>query len=520
MPTKPNTPYPRQAVRSQLIVTTRPEVLDVSALVATARDVGGVLVPLFGVEPQRLRENAARLRVGGIAVPDLSVFHEVIAPVDRFDSILRSLRRQKTIVTGAYIKRPADAPLVEVIDCADATCALGPPPAAPPSDNFIGAQLYLGRGPKGIDARYAWTQPGGTGKDVDVIDVEREWLFTHEDLLGTGGCWGGLPIGCVRERNHGTAVLGILRGDDNASGVMGIAPGSRVRGVSTRGQGVPEQQIPPAAATSAAIYRAADVLTNFTTQLYTGHIILLELRRPGPTGSDLPVEWWWDDWNAIRYATGLGLVVVEAAANGGTDLDSNAFDTPDPGFPTGAAGWHNPLRRGVSDCGAILVGAGSPPYGPWPRDRSRLPFSNYGSCVDVQGWGQEVFTTGFGCSQGGPEERWYTASFGGTSAASAMVAGALACVQGHLRATGAALLDWQAARTLLRTTGWKQTSNLPNYPSSQRIGRRPDLRQMLDAAESLATRRSRARRQAKSRRPREKPASSRPRSRRRGARRG
>jgi hypothetical protein len=157
------------------------------------------------------------------------------------------------------------------------------------------------------------------------------------------------------------------------------------------------------------------------------------------------------------------------------------------GFP---ASWGNPFRRGVRDSGAILVGAGAPPPGThgqnWGPDRSRLDFSNYGSAVDVQGWGREVTTTGYGDLQGGvSEDTWYTDRFSGTSSASPIVVGALGCVQGAMRAGGGPPLTPAAARNLLRTTGSPQT-DAPGRPATQRIGNRPDLRQMLTPMVKLA----------------------------------
>jgi hypothetical protein len=85
------------------------------------------------------------------------------------------------------------------------------------------------------------------------------------------------------------------------------------------------------------------------------------------------------------------------------------------------------------------VGAGAPPPGTHGRDhgpdRSRLDFSNHGSAVDAQGWGREVTTCGYGDLQGGgDEDRWYSDTFSGTSSASPVVVGTLACVQGILKA--------------------------------------------------------------------------------------
>ena len=219
------------------------------------------------------------------------------------------------------------------------------------------------------------------------------------------------------------------------------------------------------------------------TKLGTGHIILLELQRVGPGGYNIPVEWWPDDLAAIMYATSLGLLVVEAAGNGhpstlqGVSLDAAMFDTADVGFPSG---WRNPLDRRHVDSGAIIVGAGVPPVGTSRVDRSRMAYSNWGRCVDVQGWGDEVVTTGYGCKQGGvDEDRWYIQDFGGTSAASAMVAGTLACVQGYRRRTRGLLLDSRRARALLRATGSRQKADGSQFPLSQHIGPRPNLRKML-----------------------------------------
>ncbi|MCY7700192.1 S8 family serine peptidase, partial [Bacillus safensis] len=83
----------------------------------------------------------------------------------------------------------------------------------------------------------------------------------------------------------------------------------------------------------------------------------------------------------------------------------------------------------------------------------------------------------------------YTKSFGGTSGATPMVAGALACVQGILRRAGKTLLTPSTARELLRRTGSPQIEN-PNdigidvngTPYLKRIGNRPNLRELITEA--------------------------------------
>ena len=61
-----------------------------------------------------------------------------------------------------------------------------------------------------------------------------------------------------------------------------------------------------------------------------------------------------------------------------------------------------------------------------------------------------------------------------------MIAGVLACVQGHYRATGRAPLDSKGARTLLQGGGSPQMDDGPLYPAAtQKIGPRPNLRQLV-----------------------------------------
>lgn len=462
-PTRPNQ-RPERRTESTLILVVRPgsTVADIDAV---ARAVDVQIDPVHRPLPlPKGKQARASKYPREVPAPDLSLFYRVRAPQERLQELAERLR-QFDIVQGAYVKGPAEMPAAG-IDCPTLTVA---PPAVTP--NFEPKQGYLNKAPKGIDAKFAWTKSGGTGTGVRIIDVERAWGFAHEDLLmNPGGVVGGYPPADLHMEKHGTAVIGILIADRNSFGVSGISPDANLRAVSTFDTTGDEN--------------TAWAIAQTTAFLAPGDIMLLEMHRLGPpdfeTGTRyVPVEWWPDDFAAIQWATSQGVIVVEAAGNGSSNLDDPVYNTPDPGFP---AYWKNPFDRAIADSGAIVVGAGAPPVGGWGRDRSRLGFSDFGEMVDAQGWGRAVVTLGYGCFQGGPDmRRWYTAEFGGTSGALPMVAGAIACVQGRLSTLGKPLLTPATARTLLRSTGSPQQNGIGGMPKTERIGNRPDLKAMFKA---------------------------------------
>jgi hypothetical protein len=453
---------PEREPGNTLIVVVRPgaTAADVRDL---ARAVDVEIIPLHRPAPKRAKSRSSRPRRTKRTTPDLSLFYRVRAPQERLADLAERLRHSD-IVAGAYLKGRAELPAASA-DCTPRTQEPGPV-----TPNFQPNQAYLRKAPGGIDAKFAWTKNGGTGIGVQIIDVERAWRFTHEDLLSNpGGVVAGYPPSVQRMENHGTAVVGILRGERNSRGVSGICPDADLRAISTFDADGEED-------TASAILQAIPFLA-------PGDIMLLEMHRLGPPAYEagdryIPVEWWLDDFAAIQTATNEGVIVIEAAGNGSSDLDDSLYDTPKPGFP---AEWTNPFDRSVADSGAILVGAGAPPLGSWGKDRSRLNFSNHGSMVDAQGWGREVVTLGYGCLQGGSDKnRWYMGEFGGTSGASPMVVGAIASIQGRLAALGKPLLTPATARALVRSTGSPQQDEI-GFPATQRIGNRPDLKEMFDS---------------------------------------
>jgi hypothetical protein len=441
--------------------------LDTAPLQSILDSEGISLEPLFGTSERRLQQEARALAPSaGVEVPDLSVFYAVPAEEERLESLAERLRQQETI-EAAYVKPGSTVPLA--YDAAqEARNDMLPDAAEPPATtpDFGPRQGYLYAAPGGIEAPYAWGLPGGRGAGVKIIDCEWGWRFGHEDLTQNQM---GVVFGInSSDDNHGTAVLGEISGDRNAFGIQGICPDAVVGASSFQNQ------------------LSARTIREAAKRLGAGDIILLEIHRPGPNATGqgqfgfIAIEWWPDDFAAIRYAVSRGIVVVEAAGNGFQNLDAAIYNQRPADFP---ATWTNPFNPANPSSEAVVVGAGAPPPGTHGHDhgpdRSRLDYSNYGARVDAQGWGREVTTTGYGDLQGGADrDLWYTDRFNGTSSASPIVVGALGCVQGFRRASGQQLLTSATAGSLLRSTGSPQ-QDAPNRPRTQRIGNRPNLRQLI-----------------------------------------
>ncbi|MCU5237571.1 S8 family serine peptidase [Bacillus cereus] len=310
-------------------------------------------------------------------------------------------------------------------------------------------QGYLEAAPKGINASHAWSIKGGDGKGTTFVDMEYGWLLNHEDLVNKNiKLMSGQNIS--QHRAHGTSVLGIVSSEDNQIGNIGIAPKANVKVISQiRDNG---------------IYNTADAILSAVHNLQSGDVLLLEAQASYDGYGDkyLPVEVHPDIFDAIRVGADKGIIIIEAGANGSNDLDNfkdrngkKILNRNSPDF---------------KDSGAIMVGAGSSTV-----PHKRLWFSNYGSRLDVYGWGENVDTTSANPNQN--TTNLYTSTFSGTSSASPIIAGAATSIQGIAKEHRGSPYTPAELRNILSNPN---TGTQSQDPWNDRIGVLPDLKSILN----------------------------------------
>lgn len=329
-----------------------------------------------------------------------------------------------------------------------------PAPCVTPDDPRIAWQGYLKKAPDGIDAEYAWQLPNGCGKGIKFIDVEGGWMLDHEDLTAANiALIHGVNTKGVKTIDHGTAVLGIVVGVDNSVGGLGIAPhaAARVSSIYTSGTGVSK----------------SDAILKAISEATFGDVILLELQ----TAAYCPIETELGIFDTIRLGTALGIVIVEAAGNANSDLD--AFKD--------LAGKQT-LNRSDSDfkeSGAIMVAAAKP--SPVPHEPVKAPpgdGTNTGSRIDCYAWGGSIDTS---WCDGQGTKSLYTQTFGGTSGASAIIAGAALVIQGAAEATLKYRFSGWQLRAIMSDPA-NGTSPASPMIGSYGLGIMPDLKKILSSS--------------------------------------
>jgi len=387
---------------------------------------------------------------------DLRSFHEAWVPAEgdllqRFLSVVRGRGATEIEVQHPTIHRRSESP---------AGCGPPAPPCAPDSKyakplpqpalgDLTDFQGYL-KPTDGVNAQAAWRWQGGRGEGIVVADLESGWFF-HHGLWNRIGFVGGLGNDQPDDMAHGTAVLGVIgarRHGRRKVGLEGVANEARLIAIPA-GEGSEKG--------------AANAILNAISsrRVPPGSVLLIETQHnielvceDGRRISSpfLPLEATGDGFTMIRRAVDLGYHVVQAAANGSTDV--------------------GPFLNG-RDSGAILVGGG------FHLDGRRVYKSNFGERVNVSSWGSAVASCGaphstFGDLWTGRLES-YTASFNSTSSAAAIVAGVVACVLGILMAHGVHLAPRELRDYLVRTGNPRMSC------PGQHIGPQPDLGKLIAA---------------------------------------
>lgn len=328
-----------------------------------------------------------------------------------------------------------------------------PPP--PPNDipptttDFIASQTYLDQDP-GVNALYGWAN-GANGTGVTVRDVEYGLDIDHEEFVGRNASIAlGMSISSDATfsfTTHGTATAGIVFSDDGGYGTKGIAHNASqfiLYPEWQQGQG----------------WDRIQAVTNAVNEAVSGDIIIYEMQINGANGEFVMAEYDQLVWDLTKEATDKGVVVVAAAGNGAGNLDSSAYNS-----------YH---ARG--DSGAIIVGATNNTI-----NHTTESFSTYGARVDVNAWGRNVFTTGYGDIQfANDSHQYYTTSFGGTSSATAIMGGCIALLQSYHLSMLGDFMNHTEMRNLLTTTGIAQSSS--SFP----VGVFPDIKAAMEEIDRLA----------------------------------
>ena len=271
------------------------------------------------------------------------------------------------------------------------------------------------------------------GEGVMLCVLERSYYQDHAlfqkapNAKGKLGSLYPLPKG-VLNLMHGTNTLGVLCPDNPK--LRGICPDADVLVASTfsgpwSGTGSDCYRTP----VHYAIDYVGGRLQGGKPKVPAGSLVLIEAAAKTKGGVQVPVDYAVDVRRCLRtFASVFGITVVLPAGNGGQDLGT--ILAPDLVDGTSLRIWLGggpKIKRNHSL--AVMVGAGDPEdHSRWVDDVSPGVGSNFGTRVDCQGWGRGVLTVG--------EIPDLTIEYGGTSAASAMVAGVITCMQGAAKPVG------------------------------------------------------------------------------------
>jgi hypothetical protein len=342
-------------------------------------------------------------------------------------------------------------------------------------------QGYLG--PQGINVEAVWPRLGGAGaggsgylgadgQGQTFGLVERDWGPSHVDLDDVSPGYSRLTR--INGSNdvydepqyHGTRTLGVVCAMDNTVGCIGVAP--HIDAGQLSGVFGSDRRNAIIAAVSSLSF--GDVL-----------LIELELRNyldpsTGIIWDKVPVELAEAD-NLVVELAAVSQVVIEPAGNGGHNLDQ--YHTEDPGRPGVQLHVLDPDSPDFRDSKAIMVGASNSPHVARPGRTGT--HSNYGCRVDCHAWGNSVVTTDWVAPAPSTATTSLVGGYDGTSAASAIIAGAAVALQGIAEQNLGRRLSPAEMRALLSdpTIGTLSLDhNNANLPRP--IGVMPDLARVVN----------------------------------------
>jgi len=340
----------------------------------------------------------------------------------------------------------------------------------------------------GLSSYYSWLFDGGKGENVTIVDIEGGWTTDHEDLgiedpnvySENGINLTGTPYNDDGDNNHGTSVLGEIASVDNNYGVTGIAHKANIKVINDY--------------SNEYGYSTADAIIRGISVLDEGSVILLESQKGGPnyhydaTNPSnqfglVPDEWLQAEFDAIKTATSNGFIIIEAGANGTQNLDDEVYstckgdlNTYDDGSKGNETGTEPCFDINTRDSGAIIVGAANPPNGSWGTPRAKMYYTSYGKRVDVQAWGVDIYTTGYGdlFYPNHDDKQAYTTQFGGTSGASPMITGVVALLQSRYKEkNNGNLLTAKEIRAIIKDPDNSRAQNGDDL--TEHIGPQPDI---------------------------------------------
>src|SRR5690554_3532870 len=309
---------------------------------------------------QQMEEQALRISGNSKSIQDLRNIYDVVND-ELTDEDLKQLANQ--------LQR---LPKVNYAELVDAKPVKPPFDISPITPDFVLQQTYIYANP-GVNMQFAWDM-NLNGQGIRIRNIEYEFNKNHEEFhvnpkikfaegytvnptLYTPDYSGFL--------GHGTATFGVVFGDDGGFGVKGLA------------YGADEVVLYPEWTTNFGYNRT------FATSLalddsQEGDVVIYEMQTGGASGVEedyVPAEYSSPMWNLTKAASDLGIIVVAAAGNGDQNLDDPLY------------AWY--MNKGNS--GAIIVGAGSSDI-----QHNKLWFSTFGSRVNLQGWGMNVLSSGYG----------------------------------------------------------------------------------------------------------------------------